>query len=232
MKTRMLLVIGVAAAVLAIPTAAFAKGPTIATITGPGIKGGRVTLRGMGEPGSGAKLGDLAEQSGLFSAMFGGASDGHILPVKPTAALGAHYVVVYTIPNGEPTSARVTMDLYPYAPGGPVSYTRSGPPVFSGQSPLAGQWFQGPADLHDLLVSIGLPDRAALPGFIVPPQAVAPYIPPVAAPQPVAQAQPVKTNAPGPGPWIAAVVVAMTVMVAVTQFVQRRRRTGMAVAVG
>ena len=229
MKTRMLLVIGIAAAVLAIPTAAFVKGPTIAVITGSGIKGGSVTLRGMGEPGSGAKLGDLAEQSGLFSAMFGAASDGHILPVQPTAALGARYVVVYTIPNGDPTPAKVTMDLYPYAPGGPVTYTRPGPPVFSGQEPLAGQWFQGPTDLRDLLVSVGLPDRTALPGFIVPPQAVAPYVPPIAAPQPVAQT-PVKTTSPGPGPWIALVVVAMTVIVALRQFIQGRRRIGVAAA--
>ncbi len=230
MKARLLVVIGVAAAVLAIPTAAFAKGPAMAVITGSGIKGGSVTLRGMGEPGSGAKLGDLAEQSGLFSAMFGGTSDGNILPVKPTVGLGAHYVVVYTIPNGDPRPAKVTMDLYPYAPGGPVTYTRPGPPVFSGQAPLAAQWFQGPADLRALLVSIGLPDRAALPGFIVPPQTVAPYVPPVAAaPQPVGQAQPVKANSPGPGPWIALVVVALTVIVAVTQSV-RRRRMGVAVA--
>jgi hypothetical protein len=223
MKTRMLLVIGIAAAVLAIPTAAFAKGPTIAVITGSGIKGGSVTLRGMGEPGSGAKLGDLAEQSGLFSAMFGATSDGHILPVKPTVALGAQYVVVYTIPNGDPQRAKVTMDLYPYAPGGPVTYTRPGPPVFSGQEPLAGQWFQGPSDLRHLLVSVGLPDRAALPGFIVLPQAVAPYVPPVAAPQPAAQEHPVKTTSPGAGPWIALVVVAMTVLVAATQQLRRRR---------
>jgi hypothetical protein len=229
MKTRMLLMIGIAAAVLAIPTAAFAKGPTVAVITGSGINGGSVTLRGMGEPGSGAKLGDLAEQSGLFSATFGAASDGHILPVKPTVALGAHYVVVYTIPNDDPKAAKVTMDLYPYAPGGPVTYTRPGPPVFSGQEPLAGQWFQGPTDLRDLLVSVGLPDRAALPGFVVPPQTVAPYVPPVAAaPQPVAPTQPVKTS-PGPGLWIALVVVAMTIIVAVTQQL-RRRRMGVAVA--
>jgi len=228
MKVRVLMVLGTAAAVLAIPTAAFAKGPTVAVITGPGVKGGSVTLRGMGEPGSGAKLGDLAEQSGLFSAMFGAASDGHILPVKPTAALGAHYVVVYTIPNGDPKPARVTMDLYPYAPGGPVTYTRPGPPVFSGQSPLAAQWYQGPADVRDLLVSIGLPDHAALPGFIVPPQTVAPYVPPaVAAPQPVAQ--PVSSTSSGPGPWIALVIVAMTLIVAVTQSI-RRRRTRFAVA--
>jgi len=230
MKTRMLLVIGIAAAVLTVPTTAFAKGPTIAVITGSGLKGGGVTLRGMGEPGSGAKLGDLAEQSGLFSAMFGAASDGHILPVKPSVALGAHFVVVYTIPNGDPKPAKVTMDLYPYAPGGPVSYTRPGPPVFSGQEPLAGQWFQGPTSLRDLLVSVGLPDEAALPGFIVSPQTVAPYVPPVvAAPQPVTQPQPVKTATPGPGPWIALVVVAMTVIVAVTQQL-RRRRVGVAVA--
>jgi len=230
MRTRVLLMIGIATAVLAIPTAAFAKGPTIARITGPGIRGGAITLRGMGEPGSGAKLGDLAEQSGLFSAMFGAASDGHILPVKPTVELGAHYVVVYTIPNGDPKPAKVTMDLYPYAPGGPVTYTRPGSPVFSGQEPLAGQWYQGPSDLRDLLVSVGLPDRVALPGFVVPPQTTAPYVPPiVAAPQPVAQAQPVKTTSPGPGPWIALVVVAMTIIVAVMQQV-RRRRMGVAVA--
>jgi hypothetical protein len=230
MKKRMLLMIAIAVAVLAIPTAAFAKGPTVAVITGSGIKGGSVTLRGMGEPGSGAKLGDLAEQTGLFSAMFGAASDGQILPVKPTVGLGAHYVVVYTIPNDDPKSAKVTMDLYPYAPGGPVTYTRPGPPVFSGQEPLAGQWFQGPPDLRDLLVSVGLPDRAALPGFIVLPQTVAPYVPPVAAaPQPVAQT-PVKTTSPGPGPWIALVVVAMTVIMAVRQFVQGRRGIRVAVA--
>jgi hypothetical protein len=40
--------------------------------------------------------------------------------------------------------------------------THPGPSVFPGQQPPTPQWFQGPADLRLVLISIGLPDRPAL----------------------------------------------------------------------
>ena len=186
MKVRVLAVLSVAAALLAIPTVAWAKGPSVATISGPGLQS-PITVKGMGEPGAGSQLADLAEQSGLFSAAYGATGNGQVLSGRPEGSLGARYTVTYTIPNGQPKPGRVVMDIYPYAPGGPVSYTHPGAAVFPGQQPPTPQWFQGPADLRLVLISIGLPDRPALIATAAP---VATNPAPVAT-NPVTVAEPV-----------------------------------------
>jgi hypothetical protein len=73
MKPRVLAVLALAALLLTVPTAAQAKGATVATIDGGGpggLPGGPITLRGDGEPGSGTDLGNLTDASGLFTLMF------------------------------------------------------------------------------------------------------------------------------------------------------------------
>jgi hypothetical protein len=71
MKPRALAVLVLAVLLLAVPTAAQAKGATAATIDGGG-PGGPISLRGDGEPGSPTDLGMLAQGTGLYATVFGG----------------------------------------------------------------------------------------------------------------------------------------------------------------
>ena len=145
--------------------AAQAKGPIAATIDGPGTGGG-ISLGGNGEPGSGAPLGNLADQSGFFAAAFGQTPD-PMLAGRPKGDLGPRYTITYRVPgpNGEEDSIR--QDLYPYAAGGPVTYTRPQQPFFGTESTRGG-WFRASAALKDTLVRAGLPARNA-GGTVTPP---------------------------------------------------------------
>ena len=67
------------AAALVVP-AAFAKGPSTASISGPGL-GKTITLAGMGDAS------DLTQNTGFFPAVFGQSPD-PMLPGKPTGKLG------------------------------------------------------------------------------------------------------------------------------------------------
>src|SRR5262249_56881049 len=59
------------AAAMTLATPALAKGPSQARITGPGLVRA-VVVSGAGEPGQQGRLASLAEQTGLFTVMFGG----------------------------------------------------------------------------------------------------------------------------------------------------------------
>jgi hypothetical protein len=159
MKTRILFLAALAAALtLSAPTAALAKGASAATIDGSG-PGGPITLRGDGEPGSGSDLGTLAELSGLFPAMFGQSPD-PMLDAAPTKRLGPHYTITWTIPDGNGTAKTIRQDVYPYAAGGPVTYTKPGQPV-SDQTTRGG-WYRASDGLRQHLISLGLPNKAAV----------------------------------------------------------------------
>ncbi len=159
MKTRILVLAAFAAALMLLaPTAALAKGASAATIDGSG-PGGPITLRGDGEPGSGTDLGTLADLSGLFPAMFGQSPD-PMLDAAPTKRLGPHYTITWTIPDGSDTAKKIRQDLYPYATGGPVTYTKPGQPVFD--QTTRGGWYEASDDLRQHLISLGLPNKAPM----------------------------------------------------------------------
>jgi hypothetical protein len=150
-----------AAALLAAAAPAAAKGPDQVTITGPGLAK-PIVVTGMGEAGSASALGRLSEGTGLFLAMFGPDQDGPGLhPTQPTAALGPKYLLEYRVPTQEPTPAIVKQDLYPYAVGGPVTYTAAGQPSMIGET--RGGWYQTTEALRAVLVSLGLPDVSPTP---------------------------------------------------------------------
>jgi hypothetical protein len=161
MKSRALVLAALAAALtLLAPTAALAKGPSAATIeaTGPGgLSNGPIVVRGDGEPGSGTELGTLADLSGLFPAMFGQSPD-PMLDTAPASQLGPRYTITWTIPDGSDTAKKVRQDVYPYAAGGPVTYTKPGQPVFD--QTTSGGWYKAPDGLREHLISLGLPGKA------------------------------------------------------------------------
>jgi hypothetical protein len=140
-----------AAAVLA--PAALAKGPSAATITGPGL-GHALSVRGTEMSGA---LGDLTQYSGFFPAAFG--QQPSPLLVRRPANLGPRYTIHYVVPGDK--IYRLTQDLYPYAQGGAVTYMKPGQPIFGTGS--WGGWYRGGADLKRTLVRAGLPRTSPRP---------------------------------------------------------------------
>ena len=109
----------------------------------------------------------------------------------PYAELGPRYVVTYRFDFGpEAPDARARQFLYPYADGGPVTYTPPGQ-ILSAEvfeSPLTAGWWQAEPGLLVFLVQNGLPQTN-----------------PVAAdelPAPASGTQPVPTTRSVPWGWI------------------------------
>jgi hypothetical protein len=153
---RALLVLTIAA--LALPAAALGKGPSGASIDGPGAGGG-ITLGGDGES-PGTPLGDLTDQSGFFPAVFARRPD-PMLDTRPNGDLGPKYTVVWTVPGPNNETWKLRQDVYPYATPAPVTYMEPGQEIFETPGGTRGGWFQGDARLKETLVSAGLPAQAA-----------------------------------------------------------------------
>ena len=149
---RLLLVLGVAA--LALPTAAIAKGPDEATITGPGLAKA-ITITGPEEAGS--PLMSFAEAAGFFPAAFG-QEPNPMLPGRPKGDLGPKYRIDYNVPGGGGMSFPISQDLYPYAQPYAVTYMKDGQVIFD--MTTRGGWWSD-SSLKDQLVALGLPKSAA-----------------------------------------------------------------------
>jgi hypothetical protein len=148
MKRIALMLIAVVALVL--PATASAKGPSEATISGPGLES-PLSFSGGGEGGN-TPLGILVMEGGFFPQMFG-QSPNPLLSSQPDG-LGQRYSVVYTVPGGDSTST-VRQDLYPYAKGGPVTYMEPGQHFWN--EATKGGWYRGSSQLRAMLVKAGLP---------------------------------------------------------------------------
>lgn len=148
---RAFLVLAIAA--LALPAAALGKGPSEAVINGPG--GGGMTFTGDGESG-GTPLGDLTQQAGFFPAVFG-QEPNPMLAGRPNGDLGPKYTINYTVPTSDNGIDKIRQDVYPYAKGGAVTYTKPGQKIFD--MTTRGGWFQAGPQLKETLVAAGLPSR-------------------------------------------------------------------------
>ena len=146
-----------AAAALALPAVAHAKGPVSATITGPGLDK-PIVLSGFGESGKGT-MGRLTMEGGFFPEVFGEQPDPRL--GKKPADLGPRFRVEYRVPGPE---AAVTLhqDLYPYAAGGLVTFMAPGQGLWAGQRTNGG-WMRAPElapgqqTLREALIAQGLP---------------------------------------------------------------------------
>lgn len=150
---RAILILALAA--LALPAAAFGKGPSGAVINGPG--GGDDGSGGImfgGGPNSG--LFGLSEQAGLFPAVFARQPD-PMLKRRPEGDLGPKYTIVWTVPGPNNETWKLRQDLYPYAQSGPVTYMAPGQKVFEIPGGTHGGWFQAGSRLKEILVAAGLP---------------------------------------------------------------------------
>jgi hypothetical protein len=142
---------------LVLPALAAAKGPSGASLSGPGLDG-PLTFRGDGET-PGTALGTLANASGFFPQMFGQTPD-PTLGSRPTQALGLRYKVVYLVPGPNNTLSRVVQFLYPYAKPVAVSYMKPGQPFWAVERTHGG-WYRARAGLKRLLIRSGLPATAS-----------------------------------------------------------------------
>ena len=157
MRVRVV-VVTVAALLLVLVTGApaQAKGADRVTITGPGLAH-PIVVAGYGEPGSGEDLGVFSEGSGMFVAVLG-VDDGQGLSTEaPAGPLGPKYDLAYGFPGA--VEQFVHQDLYPSAPGGPVTYTPPGQSVFGG---TRSGWYQSPVEFARLLVKLGVPGVTVL----------------------------------------------------------------------
>ena len=136
--------------VLALPATALAKGPSRASIAGPGL----TTIRISGAEGSATPFWDLVRAAGWFEAAWGPSR----LPKTPSHGdLGPRYTITWTVPS----SSKLHQDAYPYAKPYPVTYMPSGQKIYG--TPAKGGWFAGGAKLKKALALVGVPARAPQP---------------------------------------------------------------------
>lgn len=209
------------AATVTLASPALAKGTTQASITGPGLaRPVTVSVAAGSEalPEQGDALSSLADQTGLFTVLFGPNIGDVRMPDKPSrlrtppaaATLGPKYTVTYTVPGTTPepgqASDQIRQDLYPRAAGGPVVYTLPGQQGF-GQPLQATGWLRGTPQLTATLTRLGIPAGPSLPSAAPGSAASVP-----AAPAPAAALKPNDTTAPA---WlIATIASAVTIVIA------------------
>jgi hypothetical protein len=150
--------IGALAALVATAPAA-AKGPSTASLSGPGLDRA-VPINGDGESGAGTPLGSLVELGGFFPQMFLEVPDPTIR-TRPAGDLGPRYRVVYRVPGSDGTST-VVQDVYPYAKT-PVTHMRPDQ-RFWGSNRTHGGWFVAGPGLKVTLVAAGLPQSPPAAG--------------------------------------------------------------------
>jgi hypothetical protein len=150
--------LGVVVALLFVPAAAHAKGPNGATIDG-GELAAPITVSGSAGEGG---LHDVIEGSGFMAAAFEEQPD-PMLKAPPADDLGPKFVLTWHVPNGTATADVLHQDLYPYAAGGPVTYTEPGQPFMLTQRTHGG-WFRSTSSFLVTLTELGLPaTRPAVP---------------------------------------------------------------------
>lgn len=153
---RRLLVLAALAALATFAAAApaAAKGPSTASITGPGLDHA-LPLKGEGESGPGTPLGSLVQLGGFFPQVFQQFPN-PTARTRPTADLGPRYQVAYRVPGPSGTST-IIQDVYPYAKPSPVTHVRAGQRFWTDNRTYGG-WFVSTAALKTALVEAGLPE--------------------------------------------------------------------------
>ncbi|HEV8681866.1 MAG TPA: hypothetical protein VGS09_03695 [Actinomycetota bacterium] len=152
---------------LAVASPAAAKGAIAeANISGPGLGGGSGSLGGGGGMRIAAPATDRMWESGILDDR---KADSVSDLGLTRADLGPQYLVTYRFDFGPGTKNQmIRQELYPYAKGGPVTYTppgqkQTGEEDLTGiglQAPIPAGWFQTEQGFFDYLVSKGLPETS------------------------------------------------------------------------
>jgi hypothetical protein len=152
---RLLLPVAALAALLLFPAVAAGKGPSGASISGPGLRHA-ISIEGYGEGGTSA-LGILVSDGGFFPQVFE-QTPSSTTRARPAGRLGPRYDVTYTVPGPNGTST-LRQELYPYAVNGPATYMAPGQKFWETNSTRGG-WYRGSLQLKQVLVKAGLPTKA------------------------------------------------------------------------
>jgi len=158
---RVLPAVAALAATLLLPGTAAAKGPSAASISGPGLDHA-ISIQGYGEGANSSPLGILVEQGGFFAQAFE-QTPSSTSRRRPSTQLGPRYIVAYRVPGGSSGDSTLHQDLYPYATNGPASYMAPNQTFWETQK-TPGGWFRGGVELKQMLVKAGLPARATTSG--------------------------------------------------------------------
>jgi hypothetical protein len=155
------------AAAITLAAPALAKGPSQASITGPGLAH-PVVVSGPGE--TQGRLGNLALETGLFTAMFGTQvvvayqTPQPLRTPPPAASLGPRYTIVYTVPGVAPQHGEqygtIRQYIYPLAPGGPATYTPPRQQGFGGSVLSVTGWLRATSRLTRTFTQLGIRPRA------------------------------------------------------------------------
>jgi len=153
---RYLVAVAALAAALVLSGAAAAKGPSSASITGPGLER-QLAVAGQGEMGPGTPLGTLVDFGGFFAQMYG-QTPSPTLEVRPKGVLGPRFTIVYVVPGPNSVASRVVQFFYPYAKPVPLTYMKPGQ-TYWGTRKTEGGWYRASTALTRALVAAGLPAR-------------------------------------------------------------------------
>jgi hypothetical protein len=135
---------------LALPATALAKGPSEATITGPGLS---KAIKISGPESEGSQMMDFAEAAGFFPAAFG-QTPTVTTSTRPKGNLGPKYAIDYVVPGPDGGNDKIHQDLYPYAKPAAWTHMAAGQPLFDFET--HGGWFTD-SRLKEILVARGLP---------------------------------------------------------------------------
>jgi hypothetical protein len=151
--------VGVAAvtAALLLPAAAAAKGPSSASIAGPGLDR-QLAIGGGGELGGGTPLGMLVDFGGFMAQMYGQSPATTVKARPTTSVLGPRYRITYVVPGPNSVRSRVVQLVYPFAKPVPLTYMKPGQ-TYWGTRKTVGGWFRSSPALARALVQAGLPAR-------------------------------------------------------------------------
>lgn len=159
MRRFLLLATAGALAALVATTPAAAKGPTTASLTGPGLDHA-IPIKGESESGTGTPLGSLTQLGGFFPQVFQQFPD-PTTRTRPTGNLGPRYLIEYRVPGPTENGSKLVQDVYPYAKT-PVTYMRPGV-RFWGVNHTHGGWYVAGPGLKATLVAAGLPESPPPP---------------------------------------------------------------------
>ena len=141
-------------ATLVVTAPAWAKGPSTASLTGPGL-GHALPINGDGENGAGTSLGSLVQYGGFFPQVFAQIPD-PLTQTRPTGDLGPRYRIAYRVPGPSSKAGTLVQEVYPYAKPHAVTYMAPGQAVWAGTRTHGG-WFVSAGGLKETLVAAGLP---------------------------------------------------------------------------
>ena len=154
MRRFLLLATAGALTALVATAPAAAKGPSTASLTGPGLDHA-LPVKGEGESGPGTPLGSLVQLGGFFPQVFQQFPD-PTTRTRPRGNLGPRYRIEYRVPGPNTNGSKLVQDVYPYAKT-PVTYMSPGQ-RFWGVNHTYGGWFVAGPGLKATLVAAGLPE--------------------------------------------------------------------------